>query len=596
MIRLSFTIFTLICFTLPFIIFFDYKFGKALPLSYITITFLMFICSFANNLSLFKYIVIVLEVLLMLICIVKFNQYKQRIVNNLLRYSTVAFVIIFIFLFFILKERMYSYVDDYYYWGVLVRDSINNNALYTANNTLARMGSYPPFFTLLEISFNKLLGNIGLMDGISMLAVSSFVISLFLHLLDKYQFNKKDIFKVILTFLLIILSTLIVSTNDDIGVHFLYNTTLIDWPMGFLFAYCMYLSFVSDGNLWDSLNIGICCAALILVKQVSVPLTLLVLATYLCMLLINIKINKKYVLAIVIPVLAYLLWQIQVMLFGKGMPLAGSINVVGNALNSKGSSTTKKIINRFVNAFFTKPIYGHPFNISFFAIITLTSIIYLILGLLKKNRKYYVMSLFNFIGGLGYSLVILMSYISAFNYTDGMTLVCFGRYMQTYTLGSLVMLLLIFVDENRNYKNILISLLFACLFVEPVSIETLKKTNIEENEYYDFKNIFSNFYDYTYNDEKVVVLYSTDIAGVKMMNYVMDKENKNFYIYNSVDNNDSYESFVKVLNGAKYLIVVDSNDDFWKNNYQLFQDEFILDESIYTVNFDENGDVFLLRL
>lgn len=596
MIRLIFTIFTIICFALPFVILFNYKFGKALPLSYITITFLMFICSLINNLSLFKYIIILCELIIIAIFILKYGQHKKKIINNLFRYSTFTFIIIFIFLFFILKDRMYSYVDDYHYWGILVRDSIENNALYTAKNTLASIGSYPPFLTLLEISFNKLIGNIGLMDGISMLAISSFVISLFIHLLDKYELNKTDVIKAVLTLLLIVLSTLIISTNNDVGVYFLYNTTLIDWPMGFMFAYCMYLAFISDGNLCDSLNLGICCSALILVKQVSIPLTMLVLATYLCTLLVNKKISKKYLLSLSIPIFVYLIWQAQVVLFNKIIPLAGSVNVVGDALNLTGDGDTAIIISRFIKAFFTNPIYLRPIHLSFFAIILSTSLILLLLGYLKKSNKYYVFSIFNFVGGLGYSLVILISYVSKFNHTYGMTLVCFGRYMQTYTLGSLILLIMLFASENKKYKNILVSLLLVCLFIEPTSVITLKKTKIEENRLYDFKNTFSNFYNYTYNNEKTVVLYSTNIAGVELMNFVMDRKNENFIIYNSVDNHDSYESFDKVLNDAKYLIVVDSNDDFWKNCNHMFQDNFILNESIYTINYDENGDKYLLRL
>ena len=68
--------------------------------------------------------------------------------------------------------------------------------------------------------------------------------------------------------------------------------------------------------------------------------------------------------------------------------------------------------------------------------------------------------------------MMLFSYVSVFNYVDGMTLVCYGRYMQTYTLGALTILPLLFVNKCNNIKQYFIIFLVLCLFVEPASIST----------------------------------------------------------------------------------------------------------------------------
>ena len=399
----SFLLFTIICFTIPYIIFFKYKFGKALPLAFISITFLLFICSLLNNFSLFKYFVVVVDLLIIIFVFVQYNKVKNNIYAGLFRYSTLIFIIIYIFLYFILKERMYVYVDDYGFWGLLVRNGIKNNSLYAPNSSYRNIGSYPPFLTLLEISFCKLLGVSDAVDGISMLAVSCFVISLFMNLLDRYEL--KISIKPILVSLIIVACTLTISSNDEVGVFFLYNTTLIDWSMGFLFAYCMYVAFNSNGLLNDSINLGMCCAALMLTKQVSLPLTILVLVMYFFMQLVNKKLDKKILITIMLPIIIYFIWQIQVKLFFNATPLVSSVGTVGRSMNLLEDQTSKTIIGRFITAFFTKPIVKHPINLSFFSVLILVTIVITLLGVFCKEKKYYILGTFVFLGGLGYSFL-----------------------------------------------------------------------------------------------------------------------------------------------------------------------------------------------
>lgn len=596
MIRLLFTIFTIICYSLPFVIFFNYKFGKALPLSYIVLTFFMFICSLFNNISLIKYLVLFGEVIIIFYITFNFKRIKAILFDNVARFSTIIFIILFFYLYFVLKERMYVHIDDYYFWGPLVRDSIKNNALYSTEYAYAHIGSYPPFLTLLEILFCKLLGSPDFVDGISILAVSSFSISLFMILLDENCFNFRHLLKTFVILIIVIASTLIISANNDIGNFFLYNTTLIDWTMGFLFAHCMFLAFSSSGNIFDSLGIGICCSALILVKQVAVPLTILVLTTYLFLLILRKKINRYYFVCIFIPFFIYFVWQMQVLVFSNKIPLNLSINTINKVARVSNMEKTNTIIRRFINAFFLRPISTHPIQLSYFIIIFGTSLIYIFIAFIKNNREYYFVSLFNFLGGLGYSLVILISYITVFNDREGLSLICFGRYMQTYSLASIILLIMIFVREISSTKKLLLIAIAICILVEPKSIVTLKKTNLEDNKYYYFKNMFTNFYNYVYQGEKTTILISYDSVEVIMIYDIAHDNDKQFDVYDSYANNDSCDNFINKIKDSKYLIVIDSNDKFWKTCNHLFEDNVIIHESIYTINYDENGNVHLLRL
>lgn len=601
MLRLVFTIFTLLYINLIMVIIFNKKFGRMMPISYIVVTYLMFLASLLGKISYFKYVLLcffIISFLYLLYLFFKKDIDYKKIINLYLNPSLLVFIIFFIYLYYVLSNSWLSNIDDINFWGMKLLDINRIDTLYTTEYTPLGVDSYPPFTTLLETTFIMLFGTFN--QKYAMLAMGSFSFSLFLVVFDKFEYKIKDLVNVVLTLLIVICTTLMIQNNYYCGANaFIYNSLYVDWLLGLLMTKCFYSIYILDKEkIEDYIELGLYSSAMLLCKQIGAALFLLIIvSTYVYLatkekrifILKNTFLN--FLITLVIPLVFYCIWKIQV---GKYITFSVSEGVV-NGLTETISSPTdgfKEYFNKFIYAYFNYGIIYKPFEISYFWITVIVTLLLIVIGYIRgKKKDYYVIPLFYFLGSLGYALGMLISYMYLFS--DGITLPVYGRYMQTYTFGGIALLILIVLSKNHKYWKYIIICIVCMIFVETKSINTLIYDKDREIYYSKQSEPIKEYFEYIYNYEPMVVFAQTDIRNQAMIRYLADEKYVNIKNAQLIEG-ESYEYFLSLLKGKELLYIGDYNDVFLKY-WKMLTDVEPYNRSLYKIN-QNNGETLVQLL
>lgn len=269
---------------------FDIKVGRSLPITYFLLTIMMWFCSFFERLSLFKY-VLFLFIFIYFAISLSFVKKRPNSIKNFMRPSLIVFVIVFCFLYVALQKVYLTNTDDLFFWGLRLKDMQATDAMYSKTLYMQTgNSSYPPFPFLLEMSFIKLFGEFN--QSYSILGASTFALSFFMPLFDNQSFkNRKDFFKVgISLFLVAIVSFCVQANKSMIDNIFIYNSLYVDWVIAIQLAYGMFILIDFDyDNYFSYINLGIILSFLVMYKQISFALALLLLATAVVCILIKSK-------------------------------------------------------------------------------------------------------------------------------------------------------------------------------------------------------------------------------------------------------------------------------------------------------------------
>ena len=649
MIRLAFTLFVILFYSFFISTIFKITIGRSIPLSYITLAYLMYVMSMFTRISFFKYLIVVSIILMMVYLLFLYKRKKinlKEIINLCLRPSLFVFIIFFIYLYFVLGNVQLSNIDDIGYWGTRVLDINRTDALYANEYTVFGGSNYPPFTALIEIVFIKLFGTFK--QSYLILAQASFSFVLFLSLFDKYEI--KDILKILITFVIVVCVTLMVQNNQSFGDHaFIYNSIYVDWLIGLITGKCLSLYYNFDKDINSSyIEMGIYEAALILVKQTALPLVVLIGVTgYIYLAIKNkrffIKDNlKKYLIYIVgLPLIIYISWRFYFGFYGSSvskkvlftslsilvaffivvliclflykkykqkinlkivfyiclflpMVLYAAALVFNSSVFGGNDNYNLSILLRFIDAYFTSSIFSHPFKISYYFISLFVTLCLLFIGQYrKKENEYYSIPVLYYFGSIGYASMILISYMFVFGY-EGYTLVVFGRYMQTYTYGGIVLLALVLLSEGLNYIKMLGVVAFSLLFVEPDSVSTIIYDKDWQNYRTDAQiQALDDYFEYEYNGEKMAVFAQYDMRDLSLVGYLADEKKRNITYYGGIVEGDE-ERFDLAIEENEYAFV-GSRDDLLVELWSKYSDEEPYNMSLYKINHDgENISIELI--
>lgn len=655
MIRLAFTIFTILLISVFIGAVSNLSIGHSIPLSYVVLAFLMFIMSMFTRISFFKYLVIILDILIMayfLVAYKKRNITIEKIKSLVIKPSLFVYLIFFIYLYLVTSNVQLSNIDDLGYWGTRVLDINRTDALYTNKYIVFSNFSYPPFTALIEMVFVKLFGLFK--QSYLIFAQASFSFSLFLSLFDKYENKIKDLLKIIFTFAIIICVTLMVQNNQSFGDHaFIYNSIYVDWLMGLLLGKCMSLYYKFNKKQTSSyIELGLFESALILIKPTSIPLVVLIAVTgYVFLALSDKKIQlskhefKNYLLYIVgLPALFYTVWRIYFSIYSSNksqisstmlLTLIGAVVISAiiivlcgfiykkykNKINLKISfgivlflplivyvilfickptifdgndNYYISILVRFIRACFTSSIFSHPIKISYYFINLFVVLSLLIIGILrKKSNEFYSIPVLFYFGSLGYALMIMLSYMFVFEYVEGYTLVVFGRYMQTYTLSGIAILVLIALEKSLDYTRMIGITLCSMLLVEPNSVKTIVYDKDWQNYRTDAQiQAIDDYFEYEYNGEKMAVFAQYDMRDLSLIGYLADEKKQNITYYNSITK-EQEERFDSAIENNEYAFV-GTRDDTLVKLWSKYSDEEPYNMSLYKIN--HNGDKITIEL
>ena len=601
-------------FTLCFISFFFSKilnigFGKAICISYIVTAFIMLFSSIIGKLSYFKYFLLILIVLFFFILIRKYN---YKVYCELFSPSFVLFTIFFFYLYFVMKTKGLSQVDDFARWSGKVQEALRFDCLYTIDGySYMKADYYPPFSTLNEIFFNKMLG--GYNDSSSLFANGSLCFALVMCFVDRFKWTKKDIFNIICSFFITIFILLSVNKNPTLYSNaFVFNSTYPDWLTGLMLGLGFITILEFKGDISDFLFFCFLNTALLHIDRTSFAFSILLTITLAYKLFFNKTANKKDILkylvfCILIPVSIYMIWRLYLSKFDSRLLyyitnvkqdtveqqkqiLKASVSL--NAFSIKEILILKPyqmdILKEFIRRFFVEPIYIHPFNISYFSFNVAVCLLMLLIRTFKKAKEISIITVFYFLGSLAYAAAVCYTYMYHFPRSEAIGLDVYGRYLQVYTISGLVILSFVinkYIKHSVSYPSVLLLLL---LFVEPLSVETIiptpNKLKYKQNEIVAIKK----YVDYEYNYESTVVVDSYEIAYYYLIRNTYGEKASNIVIFNN-HNDAKLEDFIELCQKNDYLLIGDTDEDFVNNYWKTISEQPCYNSTLYRIVKNDNN-------
>lgn len=590
MLRLSALYFSLVFLSLGYQSLLKTGFGKNIFMSYVTMAFVMFLCSVLGKLSYFKYFLAVL--LISAAASIWYSYRKNKKipdVKELFSPSFFVFLIAFFYLYFVMRTKAFSQVDDIFRWSAKVQEALRLDCLYTSTQySYISPNFYPPFTTLNEIFFNKMLG--GYNDSWSLFANSSLCFVLLLPFCDRLKWTVKDSVKAVSQLFIIFGLLLSVNLNPTMnGNVFLFNTTYPDWITGLMIASGFLQVLWFENKLSDYVYFCFLNSALLQTDRICFAFSLLICATLVIRLVVcreftSQSIKRFVLLGIAIPVVLYFSWRVYLstfdpkLLFHIAISNGNIISVIPNPYISSNSLAASvagnhiisfavaehqmQILSEYIKRFFFEPVYIHPFPISYFVFNLLVS--GTLLGLYHFNRdskQLVVISVFYFLGSLAYAATVCFTYMFSFSYEEAVSLAVYGRYMQSYTLSGLVLMIFTLLTYIRHDVIYPIVLVIVFCFAEPLSFETAIATPGKETYMQKEREVIRNYVETEYNGEPTLVVDSTDIAYYFMIRNIYAEKAANITLYQNGSESTAAE-FAEKCKDREFVLIGEADERF----------------------------------
>ncbi len=396
---------------------------------------------------------------------------------------------ILVFLFFMVlawwaqKGRLLSSFDEFTHWGLTVKNIYYFDRLPNHAASSVRFPGYPPGTALLQYFFVK--GTGAYSDAAIFSAHNVLYYCLMMPLFQ--DIKKKGLFKTLIAVALVLIVPIVFYAD-------FFTEIYVDAMLGILLAYSLITYFVSEHDVFKTLNISLVLFVLCITKASGKGLAILAL---LIMLMDGLRFKRetfepykqsavKKACRILCPVLSVLVaaysWKIYLAVTGTSGPWDTS-GVTLKAITDvfalgRGSETHMTIIGNFIKAFFEEYTTSFNFVVSLAGSLAVLALLYFGYATTAANkqgiRRFYAFSLSIFTGFFIYAFSLLTLYLFAFSVYEGTLLASFERYVGTYLIAIFVFIisLIIIKDTDRKKRNAL-SVLVTLLLIITVNLQPL---------------------------------------------------------------------------------------------------------------------------
>lgn len=577
------------------------RFEICLPLTLIIQTFIVYFSGFINKISYGYYstwIICILFSILIIIDLINEKRDNLKIfIKNYFTIGLVVFFFIYLYFYFLYANYGFSFWDEFMHWGVMVMETLRTNSFYAVHESLLTIHKdYPPFISLIEVLWCKLFGNV-YQENLCFLGLHTFMFSLFMPLFANLKINKWfDWIKALvitLCTLLIGLTLSLMPTANDLALY--YNSIYIDWVLALLCAYCLSLVYkIKTIEIFDVVNISLSASALLMAKQMGMPLFLIVIAfaiikfTYL---FIKKQITKKlFILSILsiilVPILIYLSWKSIINIYD----LVGQFEVqdisyfqiIKQAITGNIEIEWQIVThNNFIEALLHRPLVNFM-NMSYFAYIAfICALLTLVTFIYKKYIFQNICLIILYFGGsVCYALVMYILYMSSFGALEGPPLASFNRYMMSYLfIGSclVIMIAIELINNNDISKKGILKLLSVLLIILPF-INTKSLSDLLITKEYKGTSENEEFLDFIKDIEalnrgtKLLIInqWENDAGTSIMYKYALLYSGIEFNIvalrtpewHTDFARDISFEEWIELLNNYEYIYMLFPDDHF----------------------------------
>lgn len=573
---------------------------KTIPTITISMPIIMMFVGFFCNLDVSVGVIYALAFVSLVLALIKKKKDKTSLIEffNNNKFVLIVYIIIAIYFIFVNYKRPAWGWDEFSHWARVVKNMNYTRHLNRSTDVYLSFPHYPPNVSLFLYFFDyqKVFNEWQLFY-----AQSLYTVTLVFPIAFYIGKNKSNLYKLLLLLLAI-------SIPSSISVV-AYISLFVDNIMGVLIGYAMIEYLFNDNIKYKLINIILALMALTLTKDAGTILSLI----FIVIIFINelyIRINNKdgstskllfkYIfLMVLFVILAYNSYKLYLSLVGiNNINYAKTYSQSLLNMNSWAPTTIKNFYHKIFEYSF-----GNIFKISVVNIIMifiiLSTILYKFINNDQLNNSNMI--IWGTISLIVYLLLLLYTYICRFSEYESVNLASFDRYISTYLLFMLVVIISLFtVSFPKTHSLIIIISVFALLFnpiqgIFQISLgATYNKNNVTaESRYYESKSDFIKKY-IGANDVVSIISIGNANYNAMRISYSLGPEYKTYYIGEPTTSKDGLYSNVLTPeelinkfkdNDVKFIYLDSVNDKFIDEYSVLFENkDDIKNNNIFAIN------------
>ncbi|MBR6073438.1 MAG: hypothetical protein IKP76_03865 [Bacilli bacterium] len=559
----------IILFTYSLTVIFKNKFEYNIVLTFVISALMLYVSLFVFHTIYVGLVINILFCFIFPIYLIKNKYTFKDIKNKYLTNTLIGFIAVYIFIYLYDLNRFYTRWDELSHWGKMVKEIIRLDDFYSISQShLLVHKDYPPIFSLMETFFTLISG--GFKETYLIRCIHLFEGSIVISTLNYFKEKKtiNIIIKTLLSLAIIYIITLLF--DSEVFVNSIY----IDYPLAAIVAYMLFIVFRSDKISYNLIiKLGLFLTFILLAKQVSIAFFLMIIF----MLLIKMILNRKKLDIKKILITIFVVLIVPITMLTSWNKYKDNLNTVAQFKTSDIKITEVKEImtnagennwqheasTNYLNALFNKNISSSYLKITFIGTaIVMLLLVFIVYNNTKDNIKksnIYILLSTIIIGYIGYTLLMYLMYVFNFGPIEGPAIASFDRYMSTYVLICLyVLLFILFYYKNIKHRYLLILLAAIMITIRPHQYLRLRPDLIIlPNHHYDESIYAANKIDrYVNQDDKVFIIDQVEKNGsVFYINYFSTKATTNLTNYEMINIDDNIE----VLQEYDYLYTYSLN-------------------------------------
>ncbi|MBR3386025.1 hypothetical protein IKG68_00415 [Candidatus Saccharibacteria bacterium] len=609
----------LLLFTASLVFLTKRSFGKCLPLTMMLSAFLLFFSQLLFGTFLVGFVAGIVFAFAAFIIVWVRRKEWNTLKRQYLTTGLIVFLVIYIVIFIYDFNRGYTVWDEFSHWGVMLKEMFRLDKFYSvdASNLMVHK-DYPPIMQLFELFWMKLCG--GYNEALALRALHTFELSLVVPFIVEKVAEKKNICKAILLGGAIAIATMLTVILFD--QHGIIQSIYTDYVMALMVAYLTVMILISKKTDWFTvMTVMIGGGFLLLLKQMGLPLYLMVLCVFATLLIIRNrgKIRERakatglvkitlVVIALMVPFVLWFIWGrvtdgINQQFNVSSISLSEFAKIL---LGNGGEEWQRYTVKKYIAAVGQTSISTSWLPISYVqGVVWFVMLMWLVYRFYKNGldkREVVATTAIAVLGAIGYMAVMLLLYVMSFGSYEGPILASFERYMGTYLIVMFVMVLMILVWQVTSGGKVgVIVVVAGCLALisAPAVYSRLypELRNQSEANFGSYKEEVEQIRNVTGEDAKVFVLAQDKPGYYYYLQYFatpmkISNLNSSWPVDGSMNEKEFYETLIiPYVSDFDYMYIADVSEEWRKKYCEIVNFCPVEKGEIYEIKKSEDGRV-----
>lgn len=436
---------------------------------------------------------------------------------------------------------LYSW-DELMHWGKMVKEMFRLDRFYcVTESTLYRHKDYPPFVAILEYAWCRFGGKYSephVAQSVHLLNVSLIVPYLF----EQFRARKKSLSTaltgilkgVLAAGILLILCSL---CDPNTNISSIYE----DITIALMFSYSAFLVYRKEYRSgWGIFAYALSLVALIGTKQIGIAFVGLSLL-YLLLSVLFLSDGKEKRTGIICGLVSaiaaaayYLSWDAKVASYASArqFDLGSNISIRAflKVISDSKDRVHRDMLKRFIFALFEKNIASAPLAVTYFTSFLVVLLLLIALGYVFRDKismiERVILGIVFTVGEGGYALMMLMLYELCFETQEMNSMHSFVRYMGSYFLAELALLLAVAVwlwgkksPIWQKTRSMCIAFMLAAVLVVPAKLSFLLPQGILGDRVYDTRQYGAYITEHVQKGSNIYLLYHRTDGDREQISY-----------------------------------------------------------------------------